>query len=120
MATSAGAGLKPTDFRVELVQISHGSERRNPLENVYFYSKANPKRARKIDLLKYENLIPRVFMKEAIRVFSTRTETLVTVHDAFTQLVSSFQTLRPFLGARATPVLNPPASVIATSTNKKD
>jgi len=107
--------LSDSDVIVEKMRVHHGSLAANPLDSVFFYSKANPDHARTLNRSKYESLCPATFMKEAIRVFCTSTSPTIiaAVHDAFRELTDT----RPFLSTNATPMMAPSTSPSPTDSN---
>jgi HD superfamily phosphohydrolase len=95
--------LSESDVIVEKMRVHHGSYGNDPVQSVYFYSKSDLNRARKLGRTKYENLCPATFMKEAIRVFCTSTSAnvITIVHEAFKELTKT----KPFLAAKGTPLI---------------
>jgi HD superfamily phosphohydrolase len=108
LATRAAqlVNLAADEIVVEKVRVHHGAGANNPLDRIYFYSKANLSRARILSPSKYDNICPRVFIKEAIRVFCTSLmrQRSLAVHDALLELTSSFSNApQPFLSLHSTP-----------------
>ncbi|XP_066442922.1 deoxynucleoside triphosphate triphosphohydrolase SAMHD1-like [Eleutherodactylus coqui] len=75
----------PEDFRVDIVRMDYGNIEKNPVDDMRFYRKSNPKKAIKISKDEVSVILPKAFAEQIIRVYCTRTdkESLVAAKGAF-------------------------------------
>ncbi|KAL7398582.1 hypothetical protein ABVT39_011822 [Epinephelus coioides] len=67
-------GLNPKDFEVLDSTMDYGSKDKDPIRNVYFYSKRDPDRAFHIPRERVSSLLPTCFSETLIRVYCKRTD----------------------------------------------
>ncbi|XP_066090499.1 deoxynucleoside triphosphate triphosphohydrolase SAMHD1 isoform X1 [Saccopteryx bilineata] len=68
------ADLKAEDFVVDVIDMDYGMKDKNPIDNVYFYYKANPEQTRKINKEQASRLLPEIFEEQLIRVYCKKTD----------------------------------------------
>ncbi|XP_049437953.1 deoxynucleoside triphosphate triphosphohydrolase SAMHD1-like isoform X2 [Epinephelus fuscoguttatus] len=69
-----GDGLNPEDFEVIDSTMDYGSKDKDPIRNVYFYSKRDPDTAFHIPRERVSSLLPTCFSEMLIRVYCKRTD----------------------------------------------
>ncbi|KAM9501651.1 deoxynucleoside triphosphate triphosphohydrolase SAMHD1-like [Clarias gariepinus] len=68
-----GAKLEAEDFIITVFGIDYGKKKKNPIEDVYFYSKKNPNEAFQIRKEEVSKLLPEHFSEKQIRVYCKQT-----------------------------------------------
>ncbi|XP_051994014.1 deoxynucleoside triphosphate triphosphohydrolase SAMHD1-like [Xyrauchen texanus] len=77
--------VDPDDYVVDVVHMDHGMKGKNPIENVFFYSKWNPNEAFKMDKKKMSSFLPVQFYEQLVRVYyrGTLTDDINTAKECF-------------------------------------
>uniref|UniRef100_A0A670JYW1 HD domain-containing protein n=1 Tax=Podarcis muralis TaxID=64176 RepID=A0A670JYW1_PODMU len=101
-------GLKPEDFIVDVIKMDYGMKKKNPVNNVGFYSKYNHKKAFKISKEQVSQLLPEKFEEQQIRVYckAADEETIRDAKKYFDQWCESLT--KPQDGDIVAPELTPP------------
>ncbi|XP_016301203.1 deoxynucleoside triphosphate triphosphohydrolase SAMHD1-like, partial [Sinocyclocheilus anshuiensis] len=73
-STDTTVSLNAEDFSVYVVDLDHGMKDKNPIENVYFYSKRKPNEASAINDYQLSSFLPQRFNEELVRVYYKRTD----------------------------------------------
>ncbi|KAJ8361305.1 hypothetical protein SKAU_G00178300 [Synaphobranchus kaupii] len=66
--------LSANDFVVNVVHMDYGMKEKNPINNMYFYSKDDPTKAIKIDQSQVSQMLPAEFSEELIQVYCKKTD----------------------------------------------
>ncbi|KAJ8361321.1 hypothetical protein SKAU_G00178460 [Synaphobranchus kaupii] len=66
--------LSADDFVVNVVHMDYGMKEKNPINNMYFYSKDDRTKAFKIDRNQVSQMLPAVFSEKLIQVFCKKTD----------------------------------------------
>ncbi|XP_070276361.1 deoxynucleoside triphosphate triphosphohydrolase SAMHD1 [Myotis yumanensis] len=66
--------LQAEDFIVDVINMDYGMEDKNPIDNVYFYCKADLNQAFKISQEQASQLLPKQFKEQLIRVYCKKTD----------------------------------------------
>ncbi|KAM4692508.1 deoxynucleoside triphosphate triphosphohydrolase SAMHD1 [Rhinophrynus dorsalis] len=66
--------LNPEDFIVDVIHMDYGMKEQNPINNVRFYCKSDPRKAIKIRKDQVSQLLPERFAEQIIRVYCKRTD----------------------------------------------
>lgn len=72
--TDPTVSLNAEDFSVYVVDLDHGMKDKNPIDNVYFYSKRKPSEASKIKDYQLSSFLPERFNEELVRVYYKNTD----------------------------------------------
>ncbi|KAL7859562.1 hypothetical protein SRHO_G00147090 [Serrasalmus rhombeus] len=72
--SSSDVDLKSEDFVVSVVQLNYGHKDKNPIDEVYFYSKKNPAMPIKIKKNEVSKMLPEIFEEQLIRVYCKKTD----------------------------------------------
>ncbi|KAF4118053.1 hypothetical protein G5714_000104 [Onychostoma macrolepis] len=67
--TDPTVSLNAEDFSVYVVDLDHGMKDKNPIDNVYFYSKRKPNEASAINDYQLSSFLPEKFNEELVRVY---------------------------------------------------
>uniref|UniRef100_A0A9J8CDE6 HD domain-containing protein n=1 Tax=Cyprinus carpio carpio TaxID=630221 RepID=A0A9J8CDE6_CYPCA len=73
-STDPTVSLNADDLPVYVVDLDHGMKDKNPIENVYFYSKRKPNEASAIKDYQLSSFLPKRFNEELVRVYYKRTD----------------------------------------------
>ncbi|XP_051560138.1 deoxynucleoside triphosphate triphosphohydrolase SAMHD1-like [Myxocyprinus asiaticus] len=77
MKTWTKNDVGPDDYVVDVVHMDHGMKGKNPIDNVYVYSKRNPNGASKIDKKKMSSFLPKDFYEKLVRVYYRGTDAII-------------------------------------------
>ncbi|XP_055458178.1 deoxynucleoside triphosphate triphosphohydrolase SAMHD1 isoform X2 [Psammomys obesus] len=108
-AVLLGANLKAEDFIVDVINVDYGMEDKNPIDNVYFYSKSDSKKAFTISKDQVSQLLPQKFAEQLIRVYCKKKDNK-SIHDAwqyFTQWCADRDFTKPQDGDIIAPLITP-------------
>ncbi|KAI4883971.1 hypothetical protein NFI96_027538 [Prochilodus magdalenae] len=72
--SSTKVHLKPEDFIVSVVNLNYGRKDKNPINDVHFYSKKDPKTPIKINKTQVSKMLPNRFAEQLIRVYCKKTD----------------------------------------------
>nr|XP_033770405.1 deoxynucleoside triphosphate triphosphohydrolase SAMHD1 [Geotrypetes seraphini] len=72
--TTVEVNLQAEDFIVDVIQMDYGMQEDNPIDNVRFYCKDDPKKAIKIRKDQVSQLLPEKFAEQFIRVYCKKTD----------------------------------------------
>ncbi|XP_058644398.1 deoxynucleoside triphosphate triphosphohydrolase SAMHD1-like isoform X2 [Onychostoma macrolepis] len=59
---------------MKVVDLDHGMKDKNPIDNVYFYSKRKPNEASKMKVYQLSSFLPNKFNEELVRVYYKQTD----------------------------------------------
>ncbi|XP_058250813.1 deoxynucleoside triphosphate triphosphohydrolase SAMHD1-like isoform X1 [Hemibagrus wyckioides] len=77
--------LKPEDLIISIFGIDYGKKEKNPIDNVYFYSKKDPNEAFQIRKEQVSKLLPDTFSEKHIRVYCKQADKLEAAKKYFKQ-----------------------------------
>ncbi|KAF5886396.1 deoxynucleoside triphosphate triphosphohydrolase SAMHD1, partial [Clarias magur] len=77
--------LTPEDFIITVFGIDYGKKEKNPIDDVYFYSKKDPNKAFQILKEEVSKLLPQTFSEKHIRVYCRQAEKLEVAKKYFKQ-----------------------------------
>jgi len=93
--------LEEDDIKVVKVECNYGAKDGNPLDMIWFYSKATPDEARRLDSSKYETLLPREFQDINILVYCKEDSKILDAKEAFAAWAEDNQAPSPMLSYRS-------------------